>query len=96
MEKMPYHQDPDDAQVLQQPATQVVMSDWQQKLPVLTGQQVVLRELRISDAASLFALLTAREVTRFISPRRRRSKGSSGSSRGRIGNGLLVPTRVLR
>jgi RimJ/RimL family protein N-acetyltransferase len=68
MEKMPYHQDLDDAQVLQQPVTHVVMSDWQQKLPVLTGQQVVLRELRISDAASLFALLTAREVTRFISP----------------------------
>jgi ribosomal-protein-alanine N-acetyltransferase len=68
MEKMPYHQDLDDAQVLQQPVPQGVMSDWQQKLPVLTGQQVVLRELRISDAASLFAVLTAREVTRFISP----------------------------
>jgi RimJ/RimL family protein N-acetyltransferase len=28
----------------------------------------VLRELRVSDAASLFAMLTTEEVTRFISP----------------------------
>ena len=32
------------------------------------GEQVVLRELRASDAASLFALLTTEEVSRFISP----------------------------
>jgi RimJ/RimL family protein N-acetyltransferase len=34
----------------------------------MTGQQVVLRELRASDAASLCALLTTAEVSRFISP----------------------------
>jgi RimJ/RimL family protein N-acetyltransferase len=43
-------------------------SDWQQALPVLGGHQVALRELRLSDAASLFAMLTTEEVTRFISP----------------------------
>jgi ribosomal-protein-alanine N-acetyltransferase len=42
--------------------------DWRTGLPVLTGAQTVLRELRAADAASLFALLTAAEVARFISP----------------------------
>jgi ribosomal-protein-alanine N-acetyltransferase len=46
----------------------VVSSDWRQALPVLNGQQVTLRELRASDAQSLFALLTTQEVARFISP----------------------------
>jgi RimJ/RimL family protein N-acetyltransferase len=68
MEKMPYRQELDDTQAFQQPLTRVVTSAWQQKLPVLTGQQVVLRELRIADAPSLFALLTTQEVARFISP----------------------------
>ena len=43
-------------------------SDWKKGLPVLTGKQVVLRELRASDAPSLFAMLTTEEVSRFISP----------------------------
>ena len=43
-------------------------SDWRTQLPVLHGQGVHLRELRASDAASLFALLTTQEVSRFISP----------------------------
>jgi RimJ/RimL family protein N-acetyltransferase len=43
-------------------------SDWRQALPVLQGNGITLRELRISDAASLLALLTTEEVTRFISP----------------------------
>jgi RimJ/RimL family protein N-acetyltransferase len=43
-------------------------SDWQHGLPTLRGRQVVLRELRASDATSLFALLTTEEVARFISP----------------------------
>jgi RimJ/RimL family protein N-acetyltransferase len=43
-------------------------SDWKQTLPVLTGAGITLRELRISDAASLLSLLTTEEVTRFISP----------------------------
>jgi ribosomal-protein-alanine N-acetyltransferase len=35
---------------------------------VLTGKQVTLRELRTSDAASLFTMLSTEEVSRFISP----------------------------
>lgn len=51
-------------QVLEQ--TDVV---WRICLPVLTtGDQVVMREVRASDAAPLFAALTAPEVARFISP----------------------------
>ena len=73
MEKMPYRQELDLAvnqpSMVQQPSTGVVTSsDWRQQLPVLTGKQVTLRELRTSDAASLFAMLTTQEVSRFISP----------------------------
>jgi ribosomal-protein-alanine N-acetyltransferase len=45
-----------------------VCSTWKDGLPVLQGAGVTLRELRTSDAASLLALLTTDEVTRFISP----------------------------
>ena len=45
-----------------------VISNWQEQLPVLSGAEVELRELRISDAPSLFAMLTSEEVARFISP----------------------------
>ena len=45
-----------------------VSSDWKQGLPVLEGKGITLRELRVSDAASLLTLLTTEEVTRFISP----------------------------
>ncbi|HEY7289456.1 MAG TPA: GNAT family protein [Vicinamibacterales bacterium] len=48
--------------------TAVVPSDWQRTLPALWGEHVVLREMRDSDAASLFTLLTTDEVSRFISP----------------------------
>jgi [ribosomal protein S5]-alanine N-acetyltransferase len=67
MENMPYRDELQQAVVLSTPET-VVSSDWQQGLPTLHGRQVVLRELRASDAASLFALLTTEEVSRFISP----------------------------
>jgi [ribosomal protein S5]-alanine N-acetyltransferase len=43
-------------------------SDWRQMLPVLQGNGITLRELRVSDAAALLTLLTTEEVTRFISP----------------------------
>ncbi len=43
-------------------------SDWRTGLPTLTAGLVTLRELRTSDAASLFASLTTEEVARFISP----------------------------
>jgi RimJ/RimL family protein N-acetyltransferase len=76
MEKMPYRVEMDTVMiqlsaqtVTVQPASDaVVSSDWRQGLPTLRGEQVVLRELRASDAASLFALLTTEEVARFISP----------------------------
>ena len=67
MEKMPYSAEMMDVQILPQ-QTEVVSSDWRSGLPVLTGAQVTLRELRLSDAASLFAMLTSEEVSRFISP----------------------------
>jgi RimJ/RimL family protein N-acetyltransferase len=46
----------------------VATSNWREALPVLAGNQVVLRELRISDAPSLFAMLSTEEVSRFLSP----------------------------
>jgi RimJ/RimL family protein N-acetyltransferase len=67
MEKMPYRDELQQAVVLSATET-VVSTDWRQGLPTLRGRQVVLRELRASDAASLFALLTTEEVSRFISP----------------------------
>jgi ribosomal-protein-alanine N-acetyltransferase len=36
--------------------------------PILKGAGVTLRELRLSDAATLFTLLTDEQVVRFISP----------------------------
>ena len=50
------------------PDTTTVTSDWKQALPVLTGSLVTLRELRLSDATSLLAMLSTQEVARFISP----------------------------
>jgi RimJ/RimL family protein N-acetyltransferase len=46
----------------------VTSTNWRQQLPVLTGAGITLRELRMSDAPALLALLTTEEVTRFISP----------------------------
>jgi RimJ/RimL family protein N-acetyltransferase len=69
MEQMPYRPELDLAVTTTTPTTEVITStDWQDALPTLRGQQVVLRELRASDAPSLFALLTTEEVSRFISP----------------------------
>jgi RimJ/RimL family protein N-acetyltransferase len=67
MEKMPY-QVGMETPFVPAPAFETLSSDWQAGLPVLTGKQVVLRELRTSDAAALFAMLTTEEVARFISP----------------------------
>jgi RimJ/RimL family protein N-acetyltransferase len=72
MEKMPFR----DAQavtnlhaaVAVSHTTGTVTSDWKQALPVLTGSMVTLRELRLSDAASLLSMLSSEEVARFISP----------------------------
>jgi RimJ/RimL family protein N-acetyltransferase len=73
MEKMPYQSEFDVQPALAQttfaePAGDVVTTDWRMGLPVLTGAQVVLREMRTADAPSLFSLLTTEEVSRFISP----------------------------
>ncbi len=43
-------------------------TDWRRRLPVLAGPHVTLRELRVDDAASLFAMVSSEEVARFISP----------------------------
>jgi RimJ/RimL family protein N-acetyltransferase len=72
MEKMPFR----DAQsvtnlhavIAAANATHTTTSDWKQSLPVLTGSMVTLRELRLSDAPSLLAMLSTDEVARFISP----------------------------
>jgi RimJ/RimL family protein N-acetyltransferase len=45
-----------------------VQSDWRRALPMLAGTGITLRELELSDAPSLLAMLTTEEVTRFISP----------------------------
>lgn len=60
MEKMPYQ--PDLANAI------AISSDWTSALPVIVGTKVTLRELEVSDAPSLFAMLTTEEVSRFISP----------------------------
>lgn len=49
-------------------ASSTVRSEWKTQLPVLQAKGITLRELRVSDAQSLLALLTTEEVTRFISP----------------------------
>ena len=49
-------------------ATSVITTDWRDALPVLSATSITLREMRTSDAPSLFALLTTEEVARFISP----------------------------
>ena len=70
MEKMPYRQELDVhfPKRTIDPVVTTISTDWREGLPVLTGAMVTLRELRPSDAASLCALLTTEEVSRFISP----------------------------
>ena len=72
MEKMPFQ--PQLGVRLQQPAPtaasgqDVTTSDWRSGLPLLNGTTATLRELRLSDAPSLLAMLGTEEVARFISP----------------------------
>jgi len=76
MEQMPYqpHQDagqkifPSAATYAAPVPTMATTTDWRASLPVLHGAHVTLRELRLTDAPSLLALLTTEEVARFISP----------------------------
>jgi ribosomal-protein-alanine N-acetyltransferase len=45
----------------------VSTGDWRDGLPVLTGDQVMLREMELTDAAALATIVSADEVSRFIS-----------------------------
>jgi [ribosomal protein S5]-alanine N-acetyltransferase len=67
MEKMPYQPELERAATMATPSG-VTTSDWRGSLPVLAGDKFILRELRAEDAASLLAMLTSEEVSRFISP----------------------------
>jgi RimJ/RimL family protein N-acetyltransferase len=70
MERMPFRAELETGlqNVITTASAETVSTDWRQRLPVLAGQKVVLRDLRPSDATSLFTLLTTDEVARFISP----------------------------
>jgi RimJ/RimL family protein N-acetyltransferase len=68
MERMPYADGVDTVVTRPARVSPIASSDWRAMLPTLSAGQVVLRELRASDAPSLFALLTTSEVARFISP----------------------------
>jgi RimJ/RimL family protein N-acetyltransferase len=70
MEKMPFQPELARAEAIASPAagTHVISTDWRQTLPLLTGTQVTLRELRHEDASSLLAMVSTDEVARFISP----------------------------
>jgi ribosomal-protein-alanine N-acetyltransferase len=52
----------------QVPSPAAAEENWRQRLPLLSAPGVTLRELRVSDAASLLELLAASEVAQFISP----------------------------
>ena len=43
-------------------------SDWRRELPTLIGESVVLRQIRLSDAASLLMFLGSEDVVRYITP----------------------------
>jgi len=89
MEKMPFIDRIDTV-----PANPVISieSDWRRSLPVLTGRSVTLRELRVSDAPVLLAMLATEEVAPFISPPPTSVRASSVSSPGRTVNAPLAAT----
>ena len=69
MEKMPYQAHLDQTPMaMPSAAPRTISTNWRDGLPLLTGSLVTLRELRQSDAQSLFAMLSSEEVSRFISP----------------------------
>jgi RimJ/RimL family protein N-acetyltransferase len=68
MEKMPFNEATMSATMTMTMPSSIVSSDWKKGLPVLTSGEVTLRELQLSDAPSLLAMLTTEEVARFISP----------------------------
>src|SRR5262245_10267280 len=64
---MPFRPEPEIASTATVSNAGITTSWRQHGLPKLAGSQVVLRELRSSDAVSLHALLTPEAVARFIS-----------------------------
>jgi len=68
MEKMPYQPEMDRTTTMSTATSTATTTDWRAGLPVLAGSNFTLRELRVDDAASLLAMLTTEEVSRFISP----------------------------
>jgi RimJ/RimL family protein N-acetyltransferase len=72
MDKLPNSEDAGDGPVVMTVPAEVpsatATTDWRGGLPTLAGSLVTLRDLRASDARSLFIALTSNEVTRFISP----------------------------
>jgi RimJ/RimL family protein N-acetyltransferase len=68
MEKMPYPQHDSLLPTVSATVPAPAALDWRNGLPTLTGALVSLREVRLSDAPSLFAALTGVEVSQFISP----------------------------
>src|SRR5687768_6437918 len=68
MEKMPY-------QEKVQVQTGAIPFDWHFGLPSIRGENVTLREVRVSDAAALLAMLTTEEVAEFVSPLPRTVEG---------------------
>jgi RimJ/RimL family protein N-acetyltransferase len=65
---MPYRDDIAVRSAVLPAANGAIGTDWRSGLPVLTGEYVTLRELRLTDAPSLLAMLSTDEVSRFISP----------------------------
>jgi len=71
MQKVPSHVEVRDEEIAASPLPPPLTAatdDWRSGLPTLTGTLVTLRELRTSDAPSLFIAMASDEVTRFISP----------------------------
>ena len=70
MEKMPYQAHADMPSTVARSAATPVPTHmtWRHGLPTLTGAQVILRELRFSDAPALLAAMSTAEVSSFISP----------------------------
>ena len=68
MEKMPYQPEAERGVKSAANPSTAVASDWREGLPVISCTDMTLRELELSDASSLLALLTTEEVSRFISP----------------------------
>jgi hypothetical protein len=72
---------------------ETVQTDWRRQLPIFHGREAVLRELRTSDAVSLYSLLTVEEVARvhFAAAHRRRVRSVHRLDRPSDGCGAPTP-----